>query len=115
MTTTEHINYKFKVGDKVITTFGEVGEIVDICTCDSCKKRGFYEPRWVDEYGEEHYITIWDAKTGFDMFYQIGEYKFNSLFNKDYITREIAHHECELAKWRKMMAVIKEIEEVVVR
>lgn len=106
MTTTEHINYKFKVGDKVITTFGEVGEITSICDCKSCKIRGFYEPCWVDEYGEEHYITIWDAKSGFDGFYQIGEYKFNSLFNKNYVTREIVDRELELLKWRKRLRVI---------
>lgn len=37
-------NYNFKVGDKVVTVYGETGVIVDICTCDNCKERGFYEP-----------------------------------------------------------------------
>ena len=35
----------FKVGDKVITSTGKVGTITDICTCDKCKERGFYEPK----------------------------------------------------------------------
>ena len=35
----------FKIGDEVITSTGEIGRIVGICTCDLCKRRGFYEPR----------------------------------------------------------------------
>ena len=34
----------FEVGDEVITSNGKVGIITDICTCEKCKERGFYEP-----------------------------------------------------------------------
>ena len=37
-------NSMFEVGDEVITSTGKVGVITDICTCEKCKERGFYEP-----------------------------------------------------------------------
>ena len=37
-----HIN--FFEGQYVERINGNVGYIDHICTCDSCKKRGFYEP-----------------------------------------------------------------------
>ena len=108
---TELIDHAFNIGDKVITTFGEVGKIVDICKCRSCEIRGFYEPEWVDQFGEKHYITIWDWKNNFSEFYSIGKYKFNKLFNKEFISREIADCEDRLADFKNRLAVIKKIEE----
>ena len=102
--------YEFNIGDKVITTYGEVGVIVDICKCEMCVKRGFYEPTWVED-GRliRRYITNCDATDGFSEYYQIGKYKFNSLFNKGLVTREIAGLEKRLAKYKKMLAVIEEL------
>ena len=37
-------DYKFNVGDEVITTDGQHGKIVEICNCESCRSRGFLEP-----------------------------------------------------------------------
>ena len=77
------IKYDFKVGDKVITTTGETGVITDICTCSACFSRGFYEPMWTsNEDGEYHYITLYDAETGFTDYYKIGEYRFNDFDEK---------------------------------
>ena len=104
-------DYEFKIGDKVITTYGEVGHITDICECEMCQLRGFNEPVWVeDATGEEHYITNWEAEYGFNEYYQIGEYRFNKLFNKGLVVREIERLESELAKWEGMLDVIKELE-----
>lgn len=104
-------DYEFEIGDKVITTEGEFGKIVDICRCDRCQKRGFYEPIWAkdgDKY--QHYITNYDAECGFCGFYRIGKYKFND-FDKGEILRGMAYCEDELKRLRKQLKVIEELEE----
>lgn len=102
-------DYEFNIGDKVITTFGEVGEIVDICKCEHCVKRGFHEPVWVDEYGNKHWIGSYMAEHGFDMFYQIGKYKFDNVLNVGYVEREIARYEDLAARWKKRQKVLEEL------
>ena len=104
-------NGTFEIGDKVVTTFGEVGHIVDICKCEYCVERGFFEPIWEeDEYGDRHYITCYMADSGFDDFVQIGKYRFDHVLNTDLAMRTIAHHEKMLARWKKQLTVIDEIE-----
>lgn len=102
-------DYKFNVGDKVITTDGVVGKITSICTCSQCEERGFYEPTWENEYGDEYYITINDAIFGFNTYYQIGEYHFNGL-DKDEVLYDMAFYERELKKLKKQLKVIEELE-----
>lgn len=102
--------YNFKVGDRVITTFGEVGRITDICTCDSCARRGFYEPKWVEDgSGDIHYITAWDASVGFSDYYQIGEHKFNKVLNKNFAESKVASLKDELECWEERLRVIREL------
>ena len=104
-------DYEFNIGDEVVTTFGEVGRITDICKCEACKKRGFHEPIWTEDgYGDKHYITTYMAEDGFEEFYQIGKYRFNKLFNKNYVKREIADYENQLRRWRGRLAVIEALE-----
>ena len=104
-------DYKFEIGDKVITVYGEVGRIVDICKCDSCIKRGFREPIWLEDLsGDRHYITNYMADTGFDEFYQIGEYRFDNPFAKSLVGQAIAHHERMLARYQEGLRVIEELE-----
>jgi hypothetical protein len=70
----------FKVGDKVITSTGEVGVITDICTCDKCEKRGFYEPIVELETGPwDIYITDTDKQNGFSRFYSIGDHVYGNI------------------------------------
>ena len=110
MTENVHCDYEFSVGDRVVTTFGEIGTITNICTCNACKTRGFCEPCWVDTTGETHYITVSDLWSEFSTFRQIGKYHFKYPFNKGYISRKIAQCEDELKRFKHMMAVIEEIE-----
>lgn len=103
-------NYKFEIGDKVITVLGETGKIVDICKCDSCAKRGFYEPVWAnDENDWEEYITVHQAEFGFNNFYQIGKYHFSD-FDKAQVLRTMARYEDELKLLRKQLKIIEEHE-----
>ena len=75
------MEYDFKVGDTVITDTGVVGVIEDICDCDRCKARGFYEPtvKITDGADDTIWITDTDKENGFRSFYQIGKYKFGNI------------------------------------
>ena len=101
--------YKFKVGDEVVTIEGVKGKITDICTCEKCEERGFYEPIWVDDYHYTHYITKCEAELGFYKYYKIGEYLFND-FDKASVLSEMASYERELQILRKQLKVIDEFE-----
>lgn len=69
----------FKVGDEVITSTGQVGTIVDICTCDDCKERGFYEPTVEMTDGEVMYVTDRQKNNGFSNFYKIGNHIYGNI------------------------------------
>lgn len=100
--------YEFNVGDEVITIDGVKGVITGICDCEYCRERGFLEPYWENETGEEDYITTSTAKRGFHNYYKIGKYRFNKL-NKSLVERDIAFAESELVRLRKQLQVIEEI------
>lgn len=69
----------FNIGDEVITSDGRKGKIVDICHCEECERRGFYEPKVLyDDYGEEEYITNTDKGLNFCDFYKIGNTVFGN-------------------------------------
>ena len=78
----ELLRYAFKVGDEVITDDGCVGTITDICTCDHCKKRGFYEPIVQMKIGSQIYITDTDKENGFISYYKIGDRVFGNINDK---------------------------------
>lgn len=103
-------DYKFHVGDEVITTEGEKGVIISICECSRCQERGFNEPTWIAEGdSSERYITIGDAICGFHGFYQIGKYKFHD-FDKAEVLGTMAFYEKELKRLKKQLKTIEEIE-----
>lgn len=102
-------DYEFKVGDEIITVNGTRGCIVDICDCADCRSRGFLEPIWEDEYGEEDYITIYDAENGFKDYYRIGKYRFNE-FDRDYILKTINKHQRTIANLEVRLKLMDEIE-----
>ena len=76
------MNYKFHVGDYVEDADGHVGYISEICTCEKCKERGWYEPsiRYTD--GTEDYISNYDVD-GIPTYYKhIGAYDFTKKEKK---------------------------------
>lgn len=85
------MEYDFEVGDEVITSDGCVGIIENICDCDKCRERGFYEPKVKLTKGAyDIYITNNDRDNGFSSFYKIGKYKFGNI-DKESISRNIEY------------------------
>ena len=104
-------DYEFAIGDKVVTIYGEVGHIVDICRCDKCLERGFYEPTWkIDDSGDVDWITINNAERGFDDFHQIGKYRFGHTFNKSVVRAMIIEEKVELRRLKRRLQVMDELE-----
>lgn len=103
-------DYKFNIGDEVITIDGIKGTITDICECERCQARGFCEPVWVDEENEETFITDVDAKQGFTDYYKIGNYYFNAL-RKDLVEKDISRLEELLATRKKQLQLIEKLEQ----
>lgn len=101
-------DYKFNVGDEVVSIWGERGKITHICDCDKCRERGFFEPFWRSDE-DENYISEWEAAHGFPSYYKIGKYYFNKL-DKEYIIQAINYQEERLEQYRKRLRVIEELE-----
>ena len=103
-------DYEFHVGDEVITAEGVIGKITNICTCDRCERRGFYEPFWSTKNDKwEHCIHKYVAENGFRGFYKIGKYHFDD-FDKGEVLRNMGYHEDQLKKLRNQLKVIEEYE-----
>lgn len=110
----EDLTCGFKVGDQVITSTGQVGTITDICTCDNCKDRGFYEPTVEVEIGNGSiWITDNDKRVNFRSFYKIGDQVFGNI-DEDCVLYNIKHKkECieeqqkELIELESQLDVIK--------
>ena len=96
--------YDFKIDDKVITADGRTGTITDICTCDICKERGFYEST-VDFGNYIGYITISDKDDGFESYYQIGDRVFGNL-DEETVNNEVDECKKRLLKLYKQLSLI---------
>ena len=108
------IDYEFAVGDKVVTIYGDVGHIVDICKCEKCLERGFCELTWKLDGGidgiDADWVTIHDAEEGFDEYYQIGKYRFNHEFDREYVRSMISDKEAGVARLKRQLEVMDELE-----
>ena len=107
--------YTFKVGDQVITDDGRVGTIIDICTCEQCKKRGFYEPRIEMEIGlYDIYITDSDKNNGFKSFYRIGDQVFGNVDEEEFerIKDGIRERKLEIISLEGQLNVLKKLKQV---
>lgn len=98
----------FKVGDEVIMYDGRVGEIIDICTCDRCRERGFFEPEVQYSNGEIDYIMISDKNNGFKNFYKIGDRVFGNLDDSRLLARILGLRE-ELEDLEAQLAVVNKL------
>ena len=114
----ELMRYDFKVGDRVITSDGEVGIIKSICDCEKCKERGFYEPQVTTIIGDcGIYITDTDKNNGFNSFYKIGKYRFGNLdvgrveCNIDYNKNRIVELQKEITTYNAQIAIVDNIED----
>ena len=104
-------DYEFSVGDKVVTIYGVVGHVVDICRCDRCLERGFRELTWRSDADHDvGWITIYDAERGFDDFYQIGKYRFDHEFDREYVRSMISDKEAWIARFKGQLEVMDELE-----
>ena len=98
----------FKVGDKVISDDGRVGQIIDICPCDQCQERGFCEPEVEFDDGRTDYITVSNKKNGFRSFYKIGDHIFGNLDDSYLVARTTALKE-ELYILEKQLNVVRNL------
>ena len=103
-------NYKFEIGDEVITTKGKRGRIIGFCSCGSCEKIDFLEPVWIREDDNvKDYITIHQAEFGFGGYHRIGKYRFND-FDKDKILESMNWCRKELKQLQKQLDLIESVE-----
>lgn len=99
----------FKVGDEVITDDGRVGVIESICTCKSCRNRGFYEPSVKNkiEGSDQIYITDTDKRNGFISFYKIGNRVYGNI-DKDALSRRLDSINKEIQRLSKEKKTLRE-------
>lgn len=108
----------FKVGDQVITSNGKTGIITDICTCDQCKKRGFYEPKVEVIIGTGSiWITDNDKRVNFRSFYRIGDHIYGNidedvvLYDIERKNEEIIDAQKDLIELEKQLDVVKKLKQ----
>ena len=90
---------------------GQVGRIIDICTCDRCKEREFYEPTLKMDNGETEYIMISDKKNGFKSYYSIGSYVFVNL-DEESVLQDTKTLRSELADLEEQLNMVKKLKEL---
>ena len=106
----EELTCGFKVGDEVITDDGRVGIITDICDCEYCKKRGFYEPIVEMKLGSQMYITDTDKENGFISYYKIGDKVFGNI-DDQYLHSHLKEYTEAIKEIEAQLDVIKSLRE----
>lgn len=108
----EDLSCGFKVGDIVIVDDGRAGVIEDICDCNRCRDRGFYEPRVKMTIGNDQiWITDTDKKNGFISFYRIGDQVFGNVDEgaAERIKERILELRHELAEYESQLNMLKSL------
>ena len=103
------MEYNFNRGDKVITSDGRKGVITEICNCDLCRKRGFFEPKVSFDNDLPIWITDTDFYNGFSEFYSIGEYYFGNIDDMAPLEERIRELDYELFEIRRRLASIRRL------
>ena len=98
-------DYKFNVGDSVVTTDGVVGQITSICRCEYCERRGFYEITWSNDVNVED-ISLYEAQDGFRGYWRIGKYRFHE-FDREWVKERIERCDKELHSLAKKKEQLK--------
>ena len=116
----EELTCGFKVGDVVITNDGKTGVIKSLCTCEKCRRRGFYEPKIaIDNDAAPFYISRYDKDNGFANFYRIGNRVFGNIdysaapVIEEFISTSketIKRLEADIERYKKQLEVIKTLE-----
>lgn len=110
---------EFEVGDIVITSTGQIGIIEDLCQCDRCEARGFYEPLVKVLVGNDAiYITDNDKRVNFRSFYKIGKHIFGNIDmdNVDYDieneNKKVQEAATRVRKYREQLHVLEKLAEL---
>ena len=103
----------FKVGDEVITATGKVGKITDICTCEKCKERGFYEPSVEVEVGYDGiWITDRAKESNFASFYKIGNHIYGNI-DEDEVDAHLKYVDLQMDELTKQKSELHKQKEVI--
>ena len=98
----------FKIGDEVIDKYGRTGKIIEICTCERCRERGFFEPTVQLDNGSTDYIMRYDWDTGFKSYYQIGNHIFGNL-DEESVSKEIDECNKRMLQLYEQLGTIQEL------
>lgn len=110
MNKNKKIEPMFKIGDEVITKYGEKGTIISICDCDECKKRGFCELEVKYQNGEVDYITNSDFVNNFSDYYQIGYEIYGNLVDLSELQQELEEHKVIIKELEQQIKTVKELQ-----
>jgi hypothetical protein len=107
---TKATEYKFAVGDRVITASGRKGTIVNVCSCKYCQERGFLEPEVkYDDSDYRDYIMLCDLENHFKSFYSIGDYIFGNLIPYEELEMQAQRKKQELEYLNQQINTIKQL------
>lgn len=100
--------YNFKVGEEVIDTYGRKGTIIEVCHCEQCEARGFYEPiiEWEYCLTPDMPSNLAEAK-GFPSIHSIGNRIFND-YELDFAKSEILKYQDEIKACEEQIKYISQ-------
>mgnify|MGYP004715373203 CR=1 FL=1 len=107
------------VGDFVTTVDNRTGFVSDICNCEECEKRGFYELHIKYTDGSEDWITKHRADHLSDFYEKIGTFEFKKtptllidtvkmMSSKDYKERFKAEYYQLVIRYEKLKKMVND-------